>query len=224
MARPYRFAGTAALIAGGVHLLQFVVLGIAPTLEEPMFPEAARAGDNYWFGLAGCLTFTLVAIAYLGFFSAATALTRTSGTHDPIWRTAMQSAAVIGTGCWLLAGATQLARRGFNATAVDAASGGDAAIGRAVLQGAYITTSTAAIASALAFAVWFVVFAVRGWRAQVFGWGVATIAVVAGVVPVVGWMLDLGGIPIAIVAFLVIGPAFLIRAKKAATTPVVVAQ
>ncbi|MET0812924.1 MAG: hypothetical protein ABWY03_07705 [Microbacterium sp.] len=224
MSSTLRFTGIAALVAAGVHLLQFLVLGIGPVLDEPDFPVASRAGENFWFGLAGTATFTIIAIAYLAFFSAGTALTRRDDAHDAIWRTAMQTAAGIGIGGWLLAGATNLARRGFNATAIDAAAGGDAAIGRAVLQGAYLTTSAAAIASALAFAIWFVAFAVRGVRAGAFGWLVGATAVVTGILPVAGWAVDIGGVPVILVGLLVIGPALLARAKRTAVTTVVVAQ
>ena len=217
-----RLAGRAALVAALVHVLQFVVLGIGPVLQEPEFPDAAHAGDNFWFGLAGLLTATTIAIAYLAFFPAATAITRVEGPTDAIWRTAMNTVAGIGIGAWLLAGATNLARRGFNATAIDAAAGGDAAIGRAVLQGAYLITSAAAIAGAVAFAIWFVAFAVRGKRAGAFGWGIAVTAIVAGVVPAAGWAANLGGVPVIVIGLLVIGPALLIRAKRTAATPVAV--
>ncbi|MET0735775.1 MAG: hypothetical protein ABWY55_09050 [Microbacterium sp.] len=221
MSSTLRFTGIAALVAAAVHLLQFLVLGIGPVLNEPAFPDASRAGDNFWFGVAGTATFTIIAIAYLGFFSAGTALTRTEGPHDAVWRTAMQTTAGIGIGSWLLAGATNLARRGFNATAIDSAAGGDAAIGRAVLQGAYLTTSAAAIAGALAFAIWFVAFAIRGVRAGAFGWVVGTAAILTGILPVAGWAANLGGVPIIIVGLLVIGPALLIDAKRAAVHSVV---
>lgn len=219
-----KFAGIAALVAGGVHLLQFAILGIGPALNEPDFPDASAASDNYWFGVAGTMTFTIIAVAYLAFFPAATAATRTDSPHDGIWRTAMQTVAGIGIGAWMLAGASNLARRGFNATAIDAASGGDAAIGRAVLQGAYLSTSTAAICAALAFAIWFIAFGIRGLRAGTIGWVVATASFLAAAVPVLGWMLNIGGVPMIIVSLLVIGPAMLIRAKRTAPAPVRVGQ
>ena len=219
-----RFAGRAALVAALVHVLQFLVLGIGPALQEPEFPEAARAGENFWFGLAGLVTFTTIAIAYLAFFPAATALTRIAGPTDAIWRTAMNTVAGIGIAAWLLAGATNLARRGFNATAIDTASGGDAAIGRAVLQGASMTTSAAAITASVAFAIWFVAFAVRGTRAGAFGWGVGVTSIVAGIVPLAGWAANLGGVPMIVVGLLVIGPALLTRAKRTASSFVAVAE
>lgn len=219
-----RFTGRAALIAAGVHLVQFVVLGVGPALQESDFPDASHAGDNYWFGLAGTATFTVIAVAYLAFFSAGTELTRGTAPSDRIWRTAMHTVSGIGIGGWMLAGATNLARRGFNATAIDKASGGDAAIGRAVLQGAYLTTSAAAICGALAFAIWFVAFAVRGLRSGAFGWVVAVAAFVAGLVPVIGWAADLGGVPAIILGLVVIGWALLSRARKSASAPALVAQ
>lgn len=224
MSSTLRFTGISALVAAGVHLLQFAVLGVGPALAEPAFPDAAHAGENYWFGLAGTTTFTLIAIAYLGFFSAGTALVRSAAPSDPVWRSAMQTVAGIGIGGWLLAGATNLARRGFNATAIDSAAGGDVAIGRAVLQGAYLTTSAAAIVGALAFAAWFAAFAVRGIRTRAFGWAVATTAALTGILPVVGWAANLGGVPVIILGLLVIGPALLVRAKKSSASPTRVAQ
>lgn len=224
MSTSLRFTGITALVAAGVHLLQFLVLGIGPALQEPEFPEPAHAGDNYWFGLAGTVTFTLIALAYVAFFSAGTELTRAAKASDGIWRTAMHTAAGVGIGAWMLAGATNLARRGFNATAIDAASGGDAAIGRAVLQGAYLTTSAAAIAGSIAFAIWFAAFAVRGLRARAFGWVVATAAFIAGLVPVVGWAANLGGIPAIILGLIVIGWALLVRSRKSTQAPALVAQ
>lgn len=208
-----RLAGWAALAAGGVHLLQFAVLGIGGVLQEPEYPDPTHAGDNYWFGVAGTVTFALIALAYLVFFSAATAITARDGKTDRIWRTAMQSSAVIGITCWMLAGASNLARRGFNATAIDAASGGDAAIGRAVLQGGYLIVSTATIASAFAFDAWFIAFAIRGRRAAVIGWVGVMFSVLAALVPAAGWMANVGGIPMIIVSLLVLGPLLLRTAR-----------
>lgn len=219
-----RFTGVAALVAAGVHLLQFLVLGIGPVLQEPAFPTAGQAGDNYWFGLAGTLTFTIIALAYLAFFNAGTALTRGESGTDSIWRAAMQTSAGIGIGAWLLAGATNLARRGFNATAIDAAGGGDPAIGRAVLHGAYLTTSAAAITSALAFAVWFVAFAVRGTRSEAFGWVIGTAAILSGLLPVLGWALNLGAVPVIILGLLIIGSGLIRRAKRSAAALATMAQ
>ncbi|MGC4013769.1 MAG: hypothetical protein QM755_04515, partial [Luteolibacter sp.] len=111
-----RLAGWSALAAGIVHLLQFLVLGIGGVLDEPEFPTPAEAAANYWFGLAGATTFTLIALAYLVFFSAATALAwRDASGTAVVWRRAAQAAATIGIGCWLLSGMANLAIRGFNA-------------------------------------------------------------------------------------------------------------
>lgn len=63
-----RLAGWSALAAGLVHLLQFVELGIGPALIEPEFPTPAESAVNYWFGLVGGTTFTLVGLAYVLFF------------------------------------------------------------------------------------------------------------------------------------------------------------
>ena len=219
-----QFAGRAALVAALAHAVQFLVLGIGPVLQEPAYPDPAHAGDNFWFGLAGATTFTVVAVAYLGFFAAGTSLTRLPGASDALWRTAMNTIAGIGIGGWLLAGATNLARRGFNATAIGAAAGGDPAIGRAVLQGAYLTTSAAAIASALAFAVWFLAFAVRGLRAQAFGWGVAVTAALSALVPLAGWAANIGGVPVIVIGLAVIGAALLVGARRRRRAPAEVAQ
>lgn len=86
-----RLAGRAALIAAGAHLLQFLVLGIGPVLNELAFPDAAHAGDNYWFGLIGTITFTVIALAYLVFFPAAARLVRGAGPSDDVWTAALRN-------------------------------------------------------------------------------------------------------------------------------------
>lgn len=213
-----RVAGWAAIAAGGAHLVQFAVLGIGPALSEPDFPAPAHAADNYWFGIVGLATFTLVALAYLLFFPAATAVVLPRGGEaSRILRGSLAAAATIGVAGWVFAGASNLARRGFNATAIDAASGGDAAVGRAVLQGAYLTTSTLAIGGAVALAVWFAAFAVLGLRAKTIGAVVAIAALIAGIVPLAGWLANLGGVPAITLALLVIGPALLARARRLAS-------
>lgn len=218
-----RFAGRMALIAAGAHLLQFMVLGIGPLLQEPDYPDPTHAADNFWFGAAGSLTFTVIAIAYVLFFSSASSLVRNTEAGPP-WPTVLQTAAGIGVGAWLLAGATNLVRRGFNATAIDAASGGDPAIGRAVLQGAHLTTSAAAFTGALAFGIWFTIFAIQGVRAKVFGGGTVAVCLFTAVTPVLGWLLNIGGVPVIIVGLLLLGATLLRRARKTAAVSAVVAQ
>lgn len=217
-----RLTGWAALAAGGLHLLQFLVLGIGPALQEPAYPTPEESAAAYWFGVVGLITFTLIAVAYLLFFSSATALTRLPSPHDSIWRAALQSAAVIGIGGWLLAGATNLARRGFNSAQISDAASGDDVIGRAVLQGAYIVTSSAAIVGALAFGIWFVAFAIRAVRGRVLGLPTCVAVIVFGaLIPIAAWIANLGGVPAVIVLFFILGAVLLTKARRARRSDVV---
>jgi hypothetical protein len=210
-----RLTGWSALAAGGLHLLQFLVLGIGPALQEPAFPTPAESAATYWFGAVGMVTFTLIALAYVVFFSAATALTQSNRHDNTVWRTALQSVAVVGIAGWMLAGATNLARRGFNSAQIADAAGGDPVIGRAVLQGAYVVTSSAAIVGAIALGIWFVAFAIRALRCGVLGWptGVA-VMIIGAVLPISGWLANLGGVPTVIISFFVLAPVLLGRARR----------
>jgi hypothetical protein len=212
-----RLTGRAAIAAATVHLLQFLVLGIGPALAEPDFPTPAQSAANYWFGLAGAATFLLIALSYLVFFSAASELVWPDQTGTGrVWRRAAQSAAVIGIAGWLLSGVTNLARRGFNATGIAEAAGGDDAISRAALQATSVIVSVGATTMAMCFGAWFVAFAARAVRTGVFGWPTAIAVVLFGAVtPLTGWLANIGGIPAIIVAFLVLGPVLLVKAKRA---------
>lgn len=211
-----RLTGWAAVAAATVHLLQFLVLGIGPVLGEPEFPTPAQSAAGYWFGAAGAVTFTLIGLAYLAFFSGATELAwRDARGTSVVWRRAAQSAAVIGIACWLLAGMNNLARRGVNATAIAQAADDDV-VARAALASTYVFQTAAVIAGAVALCAWWVAFALRARRARVFGWPTATaIAILGGVVPVAGWVVNLGGVPTTIIAFAILGPVLLSRARRA---------
>ncbi|ALJ20167.1 hypothetical protein [Microbacterium sp. No. 7] len=210
-----RLTGWSALVAGLAHLLQFLVLGIGPALSEAEHPTPAEAAANYWFGLAGGLTFTIVGLCYLVFFAAATELVWRSAAVDAVvWRRAMQSAAIIGITSWFLAGMTNIARRGFNATAI-AELAGDDGIARAALQSTYVGFSAAAITTAVVFCAWWIAFAVRGARTRTIGLPTAiAVTVLGGLVPLAGWVANLGGIPAIVLAFLVLGPVLLRRARR----------
>lgn len=225
-----RLSGWSALSAGLVHLVQFVVLGIGAAVVEPAFPTPAEVAANYWFGLAGLGTFSLIGMSYLVFFSAATALVwRDASGVSVVWRRGAQTAATIGIGCWFVAGATQLAVRGFNGSALTAASGGDDDIARAALQSAYVGMSAVTIAGAVVLCAWWIAFAVTGRRTRTLGWPTAIAIVVLGaLVPLAGWVANLGGIPSVVLAFLVLGPVLLVKARRMrradAAVPAAVAQ
>ena len=220
-----RFSGWAAVAAGAAHLIQFLVLGIGGTLVEEEFPDPARAGDSYWFGLAGLATFTVVGLAYLVFFAAATALVDTGRPTALIWRRSMHAAATIGTGAWLFAGANNLAVRGLNATAISEAADGDPTIGAAALAATYVPQTAAVIVGAVTFAGWFIAFGVLGLRAGQFGVGVLIASILAGVIPLLGWIMNLGGVPVIIMFFLVVGPVLLARSRSRVTSePALVGQ
>ncbi len=212
-----RLAGWSALAAGLVHLLQFLELGIGPALAEPEFPTPTESAGNYWFGLVGGATFTLIGLAYLLFFSAATTLVwRDASGTGSVWRRAMQSTAVVGITGWFLSGMNSIARRGFNATGIDQVASGDA-VARIALQSTYVFQTAATIAMAVTFCTWWIAFVVRGVRTRTFGWPTAIAALVlGGLVPLAGWAANLGGIPSMILAFFVVGPVLLTKAKHAA--------
>ncbi|CAN5593381.1 hypothetical protein BH10ACT7_BH10ACT7_24130 [soil metagenome] len=221
-----RLAGISALVAGLVHLLQFASLGVGGLLVEERYPDPASVADGYWFGVVGTVTFTIIGLAYLVFFSAATDLAW-GRTGNPVWRRAAQSAATIGIAGWLLAGANNLAYRGFNAAGIAEAAGGDSAAGAAALQSTYVTQSAASIAMAIAFGAWLVAFAVQGRRAGAFGMPTAILTVIVAVIPVLGWLLNVGGVPVIILYFFVLAPVLLRNARAVRnvdSAPVAVAQ
>lgn len=211
-----RLSGRAALAAGLIHLFQFLVLGVGPALSnESEFPSPTETSANYWFGLAGLTTFTLVGLADLVFFSAATALVwQSTAATGVAWRRAAQTAATVGIACWFLAGATQLAVRGFNATAL-ADLGASDEVQRAVLQGAYLPMTMATVAGAVVFGAWWIGFAVQGLRTRTFGMPTAIAALLFGAfVPLAGWLTNVGAFPSVVIAFLVVGPVLLRRARR----------
>lgn len=224
-----RLAGWAALAAGLVHLTQFLALGIGPLFPEPEFPTPAESAGNYAFGLVGALTFTLIGLSYLLFFTAATDLVWRGATGTAVvWRRAMQSAAVIGIGAWFLSGMLNLARRGFNATGIAEAAGDDA-VARAALQSTYVILTAATVTLAVVFCAWWVAFAVRGLRTRTIGWPTAIAVVLLGaLVPLAGGFANLGGVPSIILAFLILGPVLLVKARRLRasepTEPVAVTQ
>lgn len=213
-----RLTGRAAIVAAAVHLLQFLVLGIGPAFAtaEPEFPTPAESAANYGFGLASTLTFSIIGLSYLVFFSAGSQLAWPGSTGTAaVWRRAAQSAAVIGITGWLLSGTVNIARRGFNATGITDASGGDDAIARAALQATSVLISVGAIVMAVCFAAWFVAFAVQCVRAGTFGLPTAIPVVLFGAIaPLAGWLSNLGGVPAIIIAFFVLGPVLLVKARK----------
>lgn len=223
-----RLAGWSALGAGLVHLTQFLALGIGPLFPEPEFPTPAESTANYSFGLVGGLTFTLIGLSYLLFFSAATEIVwrGTTGTAV-VWRRAMQSAAVIGITGWFLAGMINPARRGFNAAGIGAAASDDS-IARAALQSTYVSLTAATIMSAVLFCAWWISFAVRALSTHIIGWPSAVaVVLLGGIAPLAGLVANVGAVPSIIVAFFVIGPVLLIkdrRLRAAETTPAVVAH
>lgn len=212
-----RLAGWSALTSGLVHLLQFLELGIGPALSEPEFPTPTESAGNYWFGLVGGTTFTLIGLAYLLFFSAATTLVWRDATGTGVvWRRAMQSAAVVGITGWFLAGMNNIARRGFNATGIDQVASDDS-VARVALQSTYVFQAAATITMAVVFCAWWIAFVARGIQTRTIGWPTA-IAVLAlgGLLPLAGWAANLGGIPSMILAFFVVGPVLLVKAKRVA--------
>lgn len=214
-----RLAGWSALAAGILHLTQFLELGLGPALNEPEFPTPSEAAANYWFGLVGAATFTLIGLAYLLFFSAATALVWRQATETgAVWRRAMHSAAIIGIAAWFLAGMNNIARRGFNASAIESIAA-DPSVSQAALQSTYVFQNAATVTMAVVFCAWWVAFAVRGIRTRAIGWPTAiTVLLLGGLLPVAGWAANLGGIPSIILAFLVLGPVLLVKAKHARRT------
>ena len=201
-----RLTGWAALAAGLVHLFQFLELGIGPALNEPEFPTPAEAASNYWFGLVGGTTFTLISLVYVLFFSAATALVWREATGTGVvWRRAMQSTAIIGIAGWLLAGMNNIARRGFNAAGIEQI-GSDNSVARAALQSTYVFQTAAIMTMAVTFCAWWIAFIVYGIRSHTIGWstGVVVLAL-GGIIPLVGWAVNLGGIPSIILAFFFLG-------------------
>ncbi len=210
-----RLTGWAAIVAALVHLVQFLVLGIGSALSEPELPTPAEAAANYWFGLVGGLTFTIIGLSYLLFFSAATALAwRDAAGTTAVWRWAAQSAAVIGVTGWFLAGMTNLATRGFNAAAISE-TGVDDTVARAALQSAYIPFTAATVTAAVVLCAWWIAFAVRGIRTGAIGWPTAiAVVILGGLVPLAGWVANVGGIPAVILAFLVLGPVLLVKARR----------
>lgn len=210
----YRLAAWGALAAGFAHLLQFLVLGIGGALIEEQFPDPATVGTNLWFGVVSTLTFSAVGLAYLVFLSAATRLTWSQGSESQrVLSAAVSAIGVIGVAGWMLAGAGNLARFGFNATQIADAAGGDAVIGRAALQATYVPIVAGGILSTLALGVWFAVFAIRGLRTGLFGIPTMVATLVAAIVPFLGWALNLGGIPVTIISLFVIGPVLLVKTR-----------
>ncbi|PWJ49870.1 hypothetical protein SAMN06264364_12436 [Quadrisphaera granulorum] len=210
-----RLTGWSALTAAFAHLLQFLVLGIGPVLDEPEFPTPGEAASNYWFGVAGATTFTVIGLAYLVFFSAATALVWQDATGtDAAWSRAAHSATVVGVTGWFLAGMTNIARRGFNATAIDEVTT-DPSVARAALQSTDVLLTTAATATAVVLCAWRFAFAVRAVKTGTLGLPTAVaVVVLGGLVPLAGWVANVGGIPSSIVALLVLGAALLLRARR----------
>lgn len=211
-----RLSGWAAIAAAIVHLIQFLVLGIGPALAEPDYPTPAESGANYWFGLTGSITFTLIGLSYLVFFSGATELVWRGATGTAVvWRRAAQSAAVIGIAAWFIGGMLNIARRGFNATGIAEAAGGDDAIARAALQSSYVVLTAATVAEAVVFCAWWIAFAVEGIRTRTIGWATAIVVVVlGGLIPLSTWLANIGGIPTIVLAFLVLGPVLLVKARR----------
>lgn len=223
-----RLAGWSALTAGLVHLTQFLALGIGPLFPEPEFPTPAESTANYVFGLVGGLTFTLIGLSYLLFFSAATELVWRDATGTTVvWRRAAQSAAIVGIAGWFLAGMNNIARRGLNASAIGELAPDDATA-QTVLQSTYVFQTAAIMTLSVAFCAWWVAFAGRGVRTRTIGWPTAiAVVMLGGIVPLAGWLANLGGIPSIILAFFVLGPVLLARARRLTPVepaPAVVAQ